>query len=56
MGPGQYDADLIWNSDVIDDSGDTASRIVILSDKEWKMYHHNMKWLAENSLAAITVS
>jgi len=56
MGPGQYDADLIWNSDVIDDSGDTTSRIVILSDREWKMYLHNKKWLAENSLAAITVT
>jgi len=56
MGPGQYDADLIWNSDVIDDSGDTASRIVILSEREWKMYHYNMKWLVGNSLAAITVT
>ncbi len=56
LGPGQYDADLIWNSDSIDDSSDTATRIVILSEREWKVYYHNIKWLASNSVTAVTVT
>ena len=55
-GPGQYDADLIWNSDNIDDSSDTATRVVVLSEKEWKQLYYNKLWLGENDLTAITVS
>jgi hypothetical protein len=56
LGPGQYDADLIWNSDNIDDSSDTASRVVCLSQMEWRLLYHNKLWLGENSLTPITVT
>jgi hypothetical protein len=55
-GPGQYDADLIWNSDNIDDSSDTATRVVVLSEKEWKQLYYNKLWLGENDLTAVTVT
>ena len=56
LGPGQYDADLIWSSDNIDDSSDTETRVVCLSQMEWKLFYHNKLWLGENDLTAITVS
>ena len=55
-GPGQYDADLIWNSDDIDDSSDTATRVVVLSEKEWQQLYYNKLWLGENDLTAVTVT
>ena len=56
LGPGQYDADLIWNSDNIDDSADTADRVVCLTDREWRILHKNKLWLGENDLTPITVT
>ena len=55
-GPGQYDADLVWGSDDIDDSSDTATRVVVLSEKEWQQLHYNKLWLGENDLTAVTVT
>ena len=56
LGPGQYDADLIWNSDNIDDSADTTLRVVCLSQREWRLMYNNKLWLGENDLTAITVT
>ena len=46
----------IWNSDNIDDSSDTATRVVVLSEQEWKQLYYNKLWLGENDLTAVTVT
>ena len=56
IGPGQYDENLVWHSDSIDDSDDTADRIVILSQLEWKKAWITKTWADANSLTAITVT
>jgi len=56
IGPGQYDANLVWHSDSIDDSDDTADRMVILSQTEWKRAWIVKSWAASKSLTAITVT
>lgn len=56
IGPGQYDANLVWHSDSIDDSDDSADRTVILSQTEWKKAWIVKTWADSNSLTAITVT
>ena len=56
IGPGQYDENLVWHSDSIDDSDDTADRTVILSELEWKKAWIVKTWADSNSLTAITVT
>jgi len=56
IGPGQYDENLVWHSDSIDDSDDTADRMVILSQTEWSRAWLVKTWADSNSLTAITVT
>ena len=56
IGPGQYDENLVWHSDSIDDSDDSADRIVILSQLEWLKSWIVKTWADSNSLTAITVT
>lgn len=57
IGPGQYDENLVWHSDSIDDSDDTADRIVILSKTEWQRARIVYNWTnAGNSITPITVT
>ena len=56
IGPGQYDENLVWHSDSIDDSADTADRTVILSQLEWQKAWKVKTWADSNSLTAITVT
>ena len=56
IGPGQYDENLVWHSDSIDDSDDTADRTVILSELEWKKAWIVKTWADSNSLTPITVT
>lgn len=57
IGPGQYDENLVWHSDSIDDSDDTADRIVLLSKTEWQLARIVYNWTnAGNSLTPITVT
>ena len=56
IGPGQYDENLVWHSDSIDDSDDTADRTVILSQLEWNKAWIVKTWAESNSLTPITVT
>jgi len=56
IGPGQYDENLVWHSDSIDDSHDTTDRTVILSLLEWERAWIVKTWADSNSLTAITVT
>jgi hypothetical protein len=56
IGPGQYDENLVWHSNSIDDSADTADRTVILSQLEWQKAWQVKTWADSNSLTAITVT
>ncbi len=56
IGPGQYDENLIWHSDSIDDSSDTADRVVLLSELEWRRAWLVKTWADSNSLTPVTVT
>ena len=56
IGPGQYDENLVWHSDSIDDSDDTADRMVILSPTEYNLAWIVKTWAASTSLTPITVT
>ena len=56
IGPGQYDENLVWHNDSIDDSSDTSDRVVILSQTEWSRAWIIKTWADSNSLTTITVT